>query len=138
MNGSVAGRVCEWTLALVNLDNYGFVPVVRDAVSSNWFSTLRSASWLCWSSHCQASAGIVSGPAALLCASRLMAACSSSMVMGLGSAGAVGWMGSVGPEYGAAGAAQCESLRYSANVCACCVWLVGLPCDSRIETGLGL
>ena len=79
-----------------------------------------------------------SGPGALLCASSFSAALSSALVMGERSTAAAGWMGSVGPVYGVGGAAQWESRRYSAKVWACCERLVGLPCESRIETGLGL
>ena len=104
----------------------------------DWLRTLRSAAWLCSSSHCQASAGMPSGPGALLCASSFSAALSSALVMGVRSTAAAGWMGSVGPVYGVGGAAQWESRRYSAKVWACCERLVGLPCESRIETGLGL
>ena len=66
------------------------------------------------------------------------AALSSAAVMGVRSTAAAGCIGSVGPVYGVGGAAQCESRRYSAKVNACCERLVGLPCESLIETGLGL
>ena len=77
--------------------------------------TLSRAAWLCSSSHCQASAGMPSGPGALLCASSF-----SALVMGVRSTAAAGWMGLVGPVYGVGGAAQWESRRYSAKVWACC------------------
>ena len=39
------------------------------AVRRAWLRTRKAADWLCSSSHCQASAGTVWGPGALLCAS---------------------------------------------------------------------